>query len=59
MVAAGKGCAGQGRKTWRECVEEDKTRLLLKEEEEQDRVGWRSGVLGDRATRASADIKHN
>jgi len=46
-------------RTWRECVQEDTRRLLLKREDAQDRVGWRSDVLGDRLTRASADTNHN
>jgi len=59
MEVAGKGCAGRGRKAWRECVEEDIRRLLLKREDAEDRVGWRSGVLVDRLTRASVDTNHN
>jgi len=54
----GKGCAGRCSKTWRECVEEDMRRFLLKEDA-QDRAGWRSGILGDRLTRASAETNHN
>ena len=41
------------RKTWRECVEEDMSKLNLSVKDTQDRAVW-SGILGNRLTRAVA-----
>jgi hypothetical protein len=57
MSVAGARRRGRGRKTWMECVEEDMRRLHLKREDTLDRVVWRSGVLGNRPTRASAEAR--
>ena len=51
---------GRPRKTWRECVEEDMSKLKLCVKDTQDRAVWRSGILGNRLTRAVArknDVK--
>ena len=51
---------GRPRKTWRECVEEDISKLKLSVEDPLDRVVWRSGILGYRIIRAVArknDVK--
>ena len=51
---------GRPRKTWRECVEEDMSKLKLSVEDTQDRAVWRNGILGNRQTRAVArknDVK--
>src|SRR5208282_6769917 len=43
---------GMPRKTWRECVEEDTSKLKLGVEHTQDRTVWRNGILGNHLTRA-------
>ena len=51
---------GRPRKTWRECVEEDMSKLKLCVKDTQDRAVWRNGILGNRLTRAVArknDVK--
>ena len=51
---------GRPRKTWRECVEEDMSKLKLCVKDTQDRAVWRNGILGSRLTRAVArknDVK--
>src|SRR5208282_3120527 len=48
-----RGC-GRPRKTWRECVEEDMSKLKLSVMDTQDRAVWRTGILGNRLTRAVA-----
>ena len=48
------------RKTRRECVEEDMSKLKLCVKDTQDRAVWRYGILGKRLTRAVArknDVK--
>ena len=45
---------GRPRKTWRECVEEDMSKLKLGVKDTQDREVWRNGILGNRLTRAVA-----
>jgi hypothetical protein len=45
---------GRPRKTWRECVEEDMSKLKLSVEDTQDCAVWKNGILGDRLTRAVA-----
>ena len=42
------------RKTWRECVEEDMSKLKFSVKDTQDRAVWRNGILGNRLTRAVA-----
>src|SRR5271157_1659994 len=51
---------GRPRKPWRECVEEDMSKLKLRVVDTQDRAVWRNGILGSRLTRAVArknDVK--
>ena len=55
-VAGAKG-KGRGRKTWKECVADDMRKMKLKREDAQDRGLWRSGILGNRPTRASAETR--
>ena len=38
---------GRPRKTWRECVEEDMSKLKLSVKDIQDRAVWRNGILGN------------
>src|SRR5208282_4377555 len=45
---------GRPRKTWRECVEVDMSKLKLRVEDSQDHEVWRSGILGNRLTRSVA-----
>src|SRR5208282_2025221 len=48
------------RKIWRECVEEDMSKLKLSVEDTQDRAVWRNDIQGNRLTLAVArknDIK--
>ena len=45
---------GRSRKTWRECVEEDMSKLKLSVEDTRDHAVWRNGILGNRLTRAVA-----
>ena len=61
VVESVKG-RGRGRpmKTWRECVEEDMAKLKLSVMDTHDRAVCRSGILGNRLTRAAAqknDVK--
>jgi len=55
MVVTGKRGKGRGRKTWKECVADDMSKLKLKREDAQDRAVWRSSILENRPTRASAE----
>jgi len=51
---------GRTRKIWRECVEEDMAKLKLSVMDTHDRAVCRSGILGNRLTRAAAqknDVK--
>ena len=51
---------GRPRKIWRECVEEDMSKLKLSVKDIQDRAVWRNGILENRLTRAVArknDVK--
>jgi len=45
---------GRPRKTWRECVEEDMSKLKLSVMDTHDRAVWRNGILGNHLTRASS-----
>ena len=53
------GAKGKGRpkKTWNDCVIEDMKLAGLRREDAQDRVVWRSGILGKRQTRACVEKK--
>jgi hypothetical protein len=51
----GRGGRGRGRKTWRECVEEDMKALGLRAEDAQERLRWRKAIWGDHLTRASME----
>jgi Reverse transcriptase (RNA-dependent DNA polymerase) len=57
LVVEGPRSRGRGRKTWRECIDDDMVRLNLQKEDAQDRVVWRNGILGFRPTRASAETR--
>ena len=57
LVVEGGRSRGRSRKTWMECVDGDMLRLGLRREDAQDRVVWRSGILGNRPTRASAETR--
>ena len=57
IVIEGRKCSGRGRKTWQECVQDDMKRMKLRREEAQDRAAWKSGILGNRLTRASTETK--
>ena len=48
---------GRGRKAWMECVENDMVRLHLCREDFLDHSRWRSGILGNRPTRASTETR--
>ena len=49
-----EGCKGRGRgrKTWRECVDEDMRKLNLHKDDAKDRETWIIGIRGYRLTRA-------
>src|SRR5271155_2217 len=53
----GKVGRGRGRKTWRQCVNEDMTACRLSEEMAKDRIVWRNGIHGKRRTRASTETQ--
>ena len=55
MIVEGERGRGRGRKTWKECVMDDMRKMGLRKEDAQDRKVWRSGILGNRPTRASAE----
>ena len=55
MEVVGDRKRGRGRKTWRECVNDDTKTLGLKKEEAQDRLAWRRSISGKRLTRASME----
>jgi hypothetical protein len=50
LVVEGGKSRGRNRKTWLECVEGDMFKLGLSRVDAQDRVVWKSGVLGKRPT---------
>ena len=55
MSVTGQRGRGRGRKTWKECIYDDMKKMKLRKEDAQDRGLWRSGILGNRPTRASAE----
>jgi hypothetical protein len=55
MEVVGDRKRGRGRKTWRECVNDDMKKLGLKKEEAQDRLAWRKGILGKHLTLANME----
>ena len=57
MSVVGKRGRGRGRKTWNECIVDDMKKMELRREDAQDRGLWRSGILGRRPTRASAETR--
>lgn len=57
VIVAGERGRGRGRKTWKECVVDDMSKMKLRREDAQDRDVWRSGILGNRPTRASAETR--
>jgi hypothetical protein len=48
---------GRSKKTWNECVNGDMRSLGLSREWAQDRVKWRSSIVGNRPTRASMETR--
>ena len=56
LVVGAKG-KGRPKKTWNDCVIEDMKLAGLRREDAQDRVVWRSGILGKRQTRACVKKK--
>ena len=57
MAVSGERGRGRCRKTWKDCMVDDMRQLRLKQEDAQDRAVWRNGILGNRPTRASAEIR--
>ena len=57
LLVEGVRGRGRGRKSWMECVVEDMGRLHLRREDALDRTTWRSGILGNRPTRACAETR--
>ena len=57
MSVVGVRRRGRGRKSWMECVEEDMRGLHLGREDALDRGVWRSGILWNRSTCASAETR--
>ncbi len=57
MSVAGERGRGRSRKTWKECIADDMRKMKLRREDAQDHVLWRSGILGNRPTRASAETR--
>ena len=57
MAVSGERGRGRGSKTWKECVADDMRQLRLRQEDAQDRAVWRNGILGNRPTRTSAEIR--
>ena len=57
MAVSGERRRSRGRKTWKECVADDMRQLRLRQEDAQDRAVWRNGILRNRPTRASAEIR--
>ena len=56
MIVVGE--RGRGRETWKECdVWHDMRKMELRREDAQDRDVWRSGILGNHPTRASAKTR--
>ena len=59
ITVAGEKGRGRSRKTWKECIMDDMRRMGFRKEDAQDRVVglWRSGILGNRPTRANAETR--
>ena len=57
LVVEGNRGRGRGKKTWMECVNDDMKRFNLPKEKAQDRASWRSGIGGNRLTRACTEKK--
>jgi hypothetical protein len=57
MAVSGERGRGRGAKTWNECVTDDMRQLRLRQEDAQDRVVWRNGILGSRPTHATVEIQ--
>ena len=55
-VVGGRGKV-RGRKTRKECVMDDLRKMKLRREDAQNRDVWRSYMLGNRSTRASAETR--
>jgi hypothetical protein len=57
MTVSGERGNDRGRNTGKECVKDDMRHLRLKWEDAQNRAVWRNGILGNRPTCASAEIR--
>jgi hypothetical protein len=57
ITVGGRVGRGRGRKTWRQCVNEDMILCGLNEEMAKDRVAWKNGIRGKRRTRASTETQ--
>ncbi len=57
MTVVGNRGKGRGRKPLKECVMDDMRKMKLRREDAQDRDVWRSGILRNRPTRASAETR--
>lgn len=57
LAVSGERGRGRGRKTWKECVTDDMRQLRLRQEDAQNRAVWRNGILGNRPTHASVEIR--
>ena len=52
LVVEGNRGRGRGKKSWMECVKDVMRRINLPKEKAQDRASWKSGIRGNRLTRA-------
>jgi len=46
LAVDGQRCRGRSRKTWLQCVEEDKKLVKMCGDDAQDRVDWRIRIRG-------------